>query len=61
MHAQIEILASLQTIDREIKEQNGLKQGLLSELQAKEREIQAKQKEVEVLTAALAEKEKLRA
>ncbi|HEX6769226.1 MAG TPA: C4-type zinc ribbon domain-containing protein [Candidatus Binatia bacterium] len=61
MRAQIEILASLQTVDREIKEQTGLKQGLLSELQAKEREIQAKQKEVDELSAACAEKEKLRA
>jgi len=61
LHAQIEILASLQTVDREIKEQTGLKQGLLSELQAKEREIQAKQKEVDALNTACAEKEKLRA
>jgi len=61
LHAQIEILASLQTVDREIKEQAGLKQGLLSELQAKEREIQAKQKEVDALNTACAEKEKLRA
>jgi predicted nucleic acid-binding Zn-ribbon protein len=61
LRAQIEILASLQTVDREIKEQTGLKQGLLSELQAKEREIQAKQKEVDELNAACAEKEKLRA
>lgn len=61
LHAQIEILASLQTVDREVKEQTGLKQGLLSELQTREREIQAKQKEVEALTAACAEKEKLRA
>ena len=61
MHAQIEILASLQTVDREIKEQTGLKQGLLSELHAKELDIQAKQKEVDVLVAAAAEKEKLRA
>lgn len=61
MHAQIEILASLQTVDREIKEQTGLKQGLLDELQAKEREIQAKQKEVDVLAIAAADKEKLRA
>jgi len=60
LHAQIEILASLQTVDREIKEQAGLKQGLLSELQAKEREIQAKQKEVDALNTACAEKEKLR-
>ena len=61
MHAQIEILASLQTVDREIKEQTGLKQGLLSEFQTKEREFQAKKREVEVLAAAYAGKEKLRA
>ena len=60
MHAQIEILASLQTVDREIKEQTGLKQGLLSELQAKEKEIQTKKREIDLLTAACAEKEKLR-
>ena len=60
MHAQIEILASLQTVDREIKEQTGVKQGLLSELQAKGRDVQAKQKEVDALVAACAEKEKLR-
>ncbi len=61
MHAQIEILASLQTVDREIKEQTGLKQGLLSELRAMELDIQAKQKEVDALVAAVADKEKLRA
>jgi len=61
LHAQIEILASLQTVDREIKEQTGLKQGLLSEFQTKEKEFQAKKREVEVLAAAYAEKEKLRA
>jgi len=60
LHAQIEILASLQTVDREIKEQTGLKQGLLSELQTREHEIQAKQKEVDALIALCAEKEKLR-
>jgi uncharacterized protein len=60
LHAQIEILASLQTVDREIKEQTGLKQGLLSELQAKEKEIQTKKREIDLLTAACAEKEKLR-
>ena len=61
MHAQIEILASLQTVDRKIKEQTGLKQGLLRELHAKELDIQAKRKEVDALVAAVAEKEKLRA
>lgn len=61
MHAQIEVLASLQTVDREIKEHAGLKQSLLDELQAKERDVQAKQKEVDALTVAAADKEKLRA
>jgi predicted nucleic acid-binding Zn-ribbon protein len=58
--AQIEILASLQTVDREIKQQNRLKQGLLGELQTREQELQAKKREVALLTAAFAEKEKLR-
>ena len=60
MRAQIEILASLQTVDREIRQQRGLKQGLLGELQTKEKEIQAKKREIELLTAAYLEKEKLR-
>lgn len=60
MHAQIEILASLQLVDREIREQTGLKQGLLGELQTKESEIEAKKREVDALTAVLAEKEKQR-
>ena len=60
MRAQIEILASLQTVDREIKQQRGLKQGLLGELQTTEKEIQAKKREIELLTAAYLEKEKLR-
>ena len=60
LHAQIEILASLQTVDREIKEQTDIKQGLLGDLQTKEKELQAKRREIEVLTAAFSEKEKLR-
>ena len=60
MHAQIEILASLQLVDREIREQAGLKQELLSELRTKESEIGAKKREVETLTALLSEKEKQR-
>ena len=58
--AQIEILASLQTVDRQIKEQRDRKQELLSELAAKEKEIAAKRKEIDALTASLSEKEKLR-
>lgn len=61
LRAQIEILASLQTVDREIKEQTDIKQGLLGSLDSKEKEIQAKSREVDSLTAALSEMEKLRA
>lgn len=60
MHAQIEILASLQNVDREIKEQTGLKQGMLQELATKEKDIQVKQREIDQLSANLAEKEKVR-
>jgi predicted nucleic acid-binding Zn-ribbon protein len=60
LHTQIEILASLQTVDREIKEHAGRKQDLLSEIEGKERQIQAKKREIETLTAAYADKEKLR-
>jgi predicted nucleic acid-binding Zn-ribbon protein len=60
LHAQIEILASLQTVDREIKEQNSIKQELLGELQTKDQEIEAKKREIAVLTASYSEKEKLR-
>jgi predicted nucleic acid-binding Zn-ribbon protein len=61
LRAQIEILASLQTVDREIKEQTDIKQGLLGDLESKEREIQAKAREIESLSTTLAELEKLRA
>ena len=60
MLAQIEILASLQTVDREIKEQRDRKQELLTELAAKEKEIAAKKREIETLTASFTEKEKVR-
>ena len=60
MSAQIEILASLQTVDREIKQHHGKKQDLLGELQAKEQEIQIKKREIVKLSLALAETEKLR-
>ena len=61
MRAQIEILASLQTVDREIKEQTNIKQGLLGDLDSKEKGIQAKKREIDSLRATLAEMEKLRA
>ncbi len=60
LQAQIEFLASLQTIDREIKEHTGRKQDLLSELEAREKEIRAKKGEIDALGTAFAEKEKLR-
>jgi uncharacterized protein len=60
LRAQIEILASLQDVDREIKEKNGIKQGLLGELQKREREIQAKRQAMATVTAECFEKEKLR-
>ena len=60
MSAQIEILASLQTVDREIKQHHGKKQDLMGELKAKEQEIQTKKREIVKLSSALAETEKLR-
>jgi uncharacterized protein len=60
LRAQIEILAALQIVDREIREHAAVKQGLASELQEKERFIQERKQEVETLTAAYAAKEKLR-
>ena len=60
MSAQIEILASLQTVDREIKQHQVKKQNLLGELKTKQREIQARKEEIEKLTSALAETEKQR-
>jgi predicted nucleic acid-binding Zn-ribbon protein len=60
LQAQIEILALLQTIDREIKEQTGRKQDLLGEIGSKERQIRAKKSEIDALVAGFSEKEKLR-
>jgi predicted nucleic acid-binding Zn-ribbon protein len=60
LQAQIEILASLQTVDREIREQTGRKQRLLEDLRVTERQIQAKKGEIDALSAAWSEREKLR-
>jgi predicted nucleic acid-binding Zn-ribbon protein len=57
---ELEILATLQSVDREIKDKNGIKQELLGELQIREKEIQAKREEIASLAAAFAEKEKER-
>ena len=60
LREQIEILATLQNVDREIREKNGTKQELLGELQVKDKEIQCKKQEIALLAAAYAEKEKER-
>ena len=60
LRAQIEILATLQTVDREIKEQTDIKRGLLGNLDSKQKGIQAKKREIDSLTATFAEMEKLR-
>ena len=60
MREQIEILANLQNVDREIKEKNNIKQELLADLVVREKEIQSKKQEIAWLAAAYAEKEKER-
>jgi predicted nucleic acid-binding Zn-ribbon protein len=60
LRAQIEILAALQIVDREIREHAGVKQGLLGELHEKERLIHGEKQELEALTAACAVRDKLR-
>ncbi|HXV85041.1 MAG TPA: C4-type zinc ribbon domain-containing protein [Candidatus Binatia bacterium] len=60
MREQIEILANLQNVDREIREKNNIKQELLADLQAQEQEIQSKKQEIAWLAAAYAEKERER-
>ena len=60
MREQIEILAALQRVDRQIKEQTGLKQQLLGELTSKVKEIEAKKREIDSLVTACTEKEKVR-
>ena len=60
MRAQIEILAALQMVDREIRERAAIKQGLVNEVQERERFIQERKQELQALTATYAAKEKLR-
>ena len=60
MRAQIEILAQLQSIDREIKEQNDFKASLMGQLKAKEADIQARKEEIATLSAMFSDKDKLR-
>lgn len=60
MREQIEILASLQNVDREIREKSGVKVVLLAEIQKKEEEIQAKRADIALLRAEWSEKDKQR-
>lgn len=60
MREQIEILASLQNADREIKEKSGAKGALLAEIEKREEEVQAKNAELVTVRAEWAEKDKLR-
>lgn len=60
MREQIEILASLQNVDREIREKSAAKGALLTEIQKREGEIGAKSTEMALLRAEWLEKDKLR-
>jgi predicted nucleic acid-binding Zn-ribbon protein len=60
LREQIEILASLQNVDREIKEKNGAKTLLMQEIHNREEEIKLKRSEVAQLKAEWAEKDKAR-
>ena len=60
MREQIEILASLQNADREIREKSGFKVVLLAEIQKKEEEIQTKRADIALFRAEWSEKDKQR-
>ena len=60
MREQIEILASLQNVDRDIKEKSGAKTVLMEEIRRTKQEIEVKKNEVAQITAEWAEKDKLR-
>jgi predicted nucleic acid-binding Zn-ribbon protein len=60
LREQIEVLATLQNIDRVIKEKNDTKQVILAEMQRWESEIEAKKIEVELHRQQWKEKEALR-
>jgi predicted nucleic acid-binding Zn-ribbon protein len=60
LREQIEILALLQNVDREIKEKNGAKQILMEEIRKREEELKLKRSEVAQLKAEWKEKDKLR-
>jgi uncharacterized protein len=60
LHEQIEILASLQNVDRAIKDKNLAKRVLTDEIKKREEEIALKKQEVARLKAEWGEKEKAR-
>ena len=60
MREQIEILASLQNADREIREKSGVKVVLLAEIQKKEEEIRTKCADIALFRAEWSEKDKQR-
>lgn len=60
MRQQIELLTSLQNVDREIRESTHAKEALLTELQKRADELEATKAEVERLRAEWTEKDKLR-
>jgi len=60
LREQIEILASLQNVDREIKEKSSARESLSSEIRKMEEVIEAKKAEVKTLKAEWADKDKRR-
>ena len=60
LREQIEILASLQSVDRDIREKSGAKGALLAEIQKREEEIKAKNAEMTLLKAEWSEGDKQR-
>lgn len=60
MREELKILASLQEVDRELRDKTGAKGALLAEIQRKEEEIGAKRAEAAGLGAEWTERDKLR-
>jgi uncharacterized protein len=60
LREQIEILASLQNVDREIKDKNGAKSLLIEEIRRREEELKLKRSDVAQLKTEWTEKDKVR-
>jgi hypothetical protein len=60
LRAQIEILATLQNVDRQIREKSGVRNVLLQDLHSQESEIETKRTELSQLRGEWAERDKLR-